>query len=65
MKVGNTEEAWKFITFDTHATCMFKVDEQLAEGFDDRVWNRDRVQSRLKELQGMELLSKLNHPHIV
>ena len=62
VKVGNTWEAWKFVTIDTDAGSIFKSEKKI--GFDGKQWNKNHIHSRMKEMRGMNYHSQLKHPHI-
>ena len=54
VRVQGVWEAWKFVTIDTMATCLYKRNKP--KGFDGKVWDRLHVQSRMKEMRGFKYL---------
>lgn len=52
VKVDQNWEAWKFVTFDTRAVCLYKANK--LKGFDGKPWDKLHTHSRMKELRGFK-----------
>lgn len=64
VNVDGQWEAWKFVTFDTLASNKQFIMKN-SKGFDGKEWARGRVEGRLKELIGNNIIANIDHPNIV